>query len=63
MICGGWYAKKWLSRGAIRKKQVKRGGHVKYSSKTLKWHDLLTKEVLEFKAKREQKIGQRKEGR
>ena len=44
--------KKRLSRGAIPKYKGKRGGHVKYFSKTLKWHNVLINEVLEFKRKK-----------
>ena len=45
--------KKWLSRGGQAKKNKgKRAGHVKYFSKTLKWHNVFTNEVLEFKRKK-----------
>ena len=38
--------KKWLSREAIQKKSGKKGGHAKYFSKTLKWHNVLTSKTL-----------------
>ena len=33
--------KKLLWRGACQKKKGKKGGHVRYFSKTLKWHNIL----------------------
>ena len=36
----GHAKKNGFRRGAIPKKKGERGGHVKYFSKTLKWHDV-----------------------
>ena len=57
---GGWEAcakKNWLSRGGIPK--IRGSGHGKCFSKTLKWRNVLTNEVLEFKRTKAQEKRQR----
>ena len=45
-------------RGGASQK-IRRGGHGKYFSKTLKWRNVLTNEVLEFKRTKAQEKRQR----
>ena len=58
---GGWGGrghakkKKMAFEGAPSQKIRERGGHVKYFSKTLKWHNVLINEALEFKRKKRAK--------
>ena len=54
---GGWEACE--KKVAFASQKIRRGGHEKYFSKTLKWRNVLTNEVLEFKRTKAQEKRQR----
>ena len=63
----GWTCEKngFRRGGPSQKHKGKRGDHAKYFSKTLKWHNGLISEVIEFKRKKgaEEKVKESREAK